>query len=212
MHLTQTPLTPGEEKTLDAYVLEQHALDPFKNSGLIAADATLEDLIPGKIVTSKDVSASKARQDLIQQSNEPETSTYQRKKKQSPSTAPQPKGDSPMSKRSAEEIAAIKSVIEANPDKKPKELVEIINSKKIATSGPVKYSQVNFMRYQMNHRKGRTTVNSGGKRVSRKTSVETVAASTEHTFDGFLQKLEDLAAYGKKLREVQKEKVAAFLA
>lgn len=110
-------------------------------------------------------------------------------------------------KRTPEETAAIKHLIEQNMDMKPQALAELINSKGVSST-PVQKSYVNFQRFQM--RKNGTT-DKISKKARKIASTAFSSEPAEYSFEGFLKKIEELAVYGKALREKQKEKIASFL-
>lgn len=132
----EIPLTHKQSTELDLYVLAACALDPEKDAGSIAADATLEDLIPGRLITHADILQSKKRLAIVRPA-EPLLL------KQPPE---QKKGEPLMIRRSPGEKKDILGVIGSSATRNPKELMQIINSNPaIALSAPVKLSYVKYM-------------------------------------------------------------------
>lgn len=132
----QPPLTPDQQKILDAFVLEAFALDPVREAGSVAADATLENLIPGRAIIFQDVMDSKTRQAIVRQY---ETPVF-------PQTIrPSRKGDSHMIRRSEEEKEKLlEFCIEHREECTAIELTDLINKEKVVAE-PVNISYVRYL-------------------------------------------------------------------
>ena len=112
-----------------------------------------------------------------------------------------------MIKRTEEERLVLKRIVGENKEKKLSDLVTLINSDRaLKLSGPVNRCYLTFLRYPRKKSRNSTIRN-------RILSNPKNTPNQEYSFDIFLLKMEELADYARKLRDVSQEKAAAlFLA
>jgi hypothetical protein len=124
-------MTPEQLQDLDAFVLEAFIQDPLKDAGSVAADATLENLIPGRVICFQDVMESKKRQEIVR---EVETPVFTQKK-----------GEGTMIRRPEEEKEKLlEFCVKHYEECTAIELTDLINKKKIA-SEPVNVGYVRYL-------------------------------------------------------------------
>lgn len=204
----QPPLTQEQQKILDAYVLEAFALDPLKDAGCVAADATLENLIPGRLITGNEVSASKQRQEII-------------RPVEAHILKPEPKrGESTMIRRSEEEKIKLSEFCaqyyqECTAVEIADKINEMIKSKQIIGCEPV---NVGYVRYLLKNapkapknRPGKAAGAKKGRPAAESTKAREVApemnpAGTK-SFKGLLEQIDALRSFVVGLQIEQQERI-----
>lgn len=110
-----------------------------------------------------------------------------------------------MTRRPPAEVEKIETFLKANEGLSGKELVSLISEQILGLSKPVDLSYVNYLRYVKG--KPRKAAKQAKKTKVSEPIAATGGGSEGLSFDGFIQKLEDVLAYAKDLRKIQKDRL-----